>query len=358
MQWLINAGHTITRIDDYEEWLEQIRNRADGLPERQRRHSVLPLLDAYRKPERPIRGATAPAEVFQSAVRAARLAPSKTFPCLGVADRQVRGRPAAPRPGLIEGCSRLPSMPVIAARRRLPTRLIVLSAAGLVVAGLSGCDATSSSGPSITPDADTRQVTVVGSGEVQGTPDTLNANVSIEFNAPDVTSAMNQTSDRQQAVINALVNSGVDRKDISTTSVSLQPQFGGGDNPTIIGYRASNSIAVKIRKLDAASQALALIVSTGGDATRINSVNYSIEDDSQLVEGRAQPGLRRRQGPRRAVRPAVRTDSGRRHFDLRVGRDDADPPPTPMPRAAMEAVPLEPGQQSVDFSVTVIWELT
>ena len=34
------------------------------------------------------------------------------------------------------------------------------------------------------------------------------------------------------------------------------------------------------------------------------------------------------------------------------------PPPTPMPRAAMEAVPLEPGQQSVGFSVTVIWELT
>jgi uncharacterized protein YggE len=32
--------------------------------------------------------------------------------------------------------------------------------------------------------------------------------------------------------------------------------------------------------------------------------------------------------------------------------------PAPMPRAAMEAVPLEPGQQSVSFSVTVIWELT
>jgi uncharacterized protein YggE len=29
-----------------------------------------------------------------------------------------------------------------------------------------------------------------------------------------------------------------------------------------------------------------------------------------------------------------------------------------MPRAAMEAVPLEPGQQTVSFSVTVIWELT
>ena len=119
---------------------------------------------------------------------------------------------------------------------------------------------------------------------MQGTPDTLTVNASIEFVAPDVTGAMNQTSDRQRAVIDALVGSGIDRKDISTTQVSLQPQFAGGDSTAIIGYRASNSIDVKIRKLDTASQTLALIVSTGGDATRINSVNYSIEDDSQLVK--------------------------------------------------------------------------
>ena len=193
---------------------------------------------------------------------------------------------------------------------------------------------------------------------MQGTPDTLNANVSIEFNAPDVTSAMNQTSDRQQAVINALVNSGVDRRDISTTNVSLQPQFGGGDNPTIIGYRASNSIAVKIRKLDAASQALALIVSTGGDATRINSVNYSIEDDSQLLKDARSRAFD--DAKDRAAQYAQL--SGLTLGDVISISESAGttpiPPPTPMPRAAMEAVPLEPGQQSVDFSVTVIWELT
>ena len=102
----------------------------------------------------------------------------------------------------------------IAARPKTPTRLLVLAAAGLAAA-LSACDA--SSGPTSTAEADVRQVTVVGSGEVQGTPDTLNVNASIEFIAPDVTGAMNQTSDRQQAVINALVDAGVDRKDISTT---------------------------------------------------------------------------------------------------------------------------------------------
>ena len=179
--------------------------------------------------------------------------------------------------------------------------------------------------------ARTRQVTVVGAGEVQGTPDTLTVNASIEFIAPDVTGAMNQTSDRQQAVIDALVGAGIDRKDISTTQVSLQPQFAGGDSTaTIIGYRASNSIDVKIRKLDAASQALALIVSTGGDATRINSVNYSIEDDFAARQGRARAGVQRRQGPRRAVRTAVGAGSGQGDLDLRVGRPT--PPPVPVSR--------------------------
>ncbi|WP_264001185.1 SIMPL domain-containing protein, partial [Mycolicibacterium gadium] len=106
--------------------------------------------------------------------------------------------------------------------------------------------------------------------------------------AADVTTAMNQANDRQNqandrqnAVLNALNASGVDTKDISTTGVSLQPQY--GDNSVITGYRASNSIQIKIRKLDTASQVLANIVSAGGAATRINSVSYSIEDDAKLV---------------------------------------------------------------------------
>ena len=40
----------------------------------------------------------------------------------------------------------------------------------------------------------------------------------------------------------------------------------------ITGYRADNSIRVKIHPADSASHVLAIIVGTGGDATRINSV--------------------------------------------------------------------------------------
>ena len=84
VEWLINAGHPITRIEQYEEWLSRFETALTALPERQRRHSVLPLLDAYRKPERPIRGALAPAEVFHSAVRAAKVGADQDIPHVSV----------------------------------------------------------------------------------------------------------------------------------------------------------------------------------------------------------------------------------------------------------------------------------
>jgi uncharacterized protein YggE len=247
-------------------------------------------------------------------------------------------------------------MPIATSAPRFVRRSITLAAAGLAVATLSACDKHNPAQPGANP----RQVTVIGSGQVQGVPDALTANVGIEFTAPDVTTAMNQTNDRQQAVINALVGAGLDRKDISTTEVALQPQYGNlepGRTATITGYRATNAIQVKIHPADTASRMLALIVSTGGDATRISSVSYSTADDSQLVkDARA-----------RAFNDAKsRADQYAELSGLRLGRvlsiseatgstPTAGGPP-PLPRGT-SAVPLEPGQQTVSFSVTVVWEL-
>src|ERR1700741_1783365 len=162
-------------------------------------------------------------------------------------------------------------MPIATNAPGLVRRSIGLAAAGLTVATLSACDKPNPPSPGANP----RQVTVVGSGQVQGVPDTLTADVGIEFTAPDVTAAMNQTNDRQQAVINALTGAAVDRKDISTTDVSLQPQYDSSGG-TITGYRANNSIRVKIHPVDSASHVLAVIVGAGGDATRLNSVSHSL----------------------------------------------------------------------------------
>jgi uncharacterized protein len=244
-------------------------------------------------------------------------------------------------------------MPITSAPKFV-RRSIAAAAAGFAVATVSACDSHNPPQPGANP----RQVTVVGSGHVQGVPDTLTANVGIEFTAPDVTAAMNQTNDRQQAVIDAVVGAGIDRKDISTTDVTLRPQYGTpGPNgaPPITGYRAANAIEVKIHPPDTAARTLALIVAAGGDATRINSVSYSISDDSQLVkDARA-----------RAFQDAKnRADQYARLAGLELGKvlsisEASGPTPTkmPTPERGMSAVPLEPGRQTVSFSVTAVWEL-
>ncbi|OBF86803.1 hypothetical protein A5791_20430 [Mycobacterium sp. 852002-51163_SCH5372311] len=245
-------------------------------------------------------------------------------------------------------------MPTAPSSHRLVRRCIGLIAAGLAFAALSGCDSHTAKAPGANP----RQVTVFGSGKVQGVPDTLTADVAIEFTAPDVTSAMNHTNERQQAVINALVGAGLDRKDIRTTQVSLQPQYNGpSGTTTITGYRASNGIEVKIHPTGAASKLLDLIVSTGGDATRIGSVSYSIADDSQLVkDARA----RAFQDAKNRAEQYAQLSGLRLGRVLSISEGTGAAPVTgapPAPPRGMAAVPLEPGQQTVNFTVTAVWEL-
>jgi fatty acid CoA ligase FadD9 len=71
VDWLNLAGNKIDRIDAYDDWLARFETALMALPERQRQQSVLPLLHAYRTPEKPVHGAVAPTEVFYGAVRAA-----------------------------------------------------------------------------------------------------------------------------------------------------------------------------------------------------------------------------------------------------------------------------------------------
>jgi fatty acid CoA ligase FadD9 len=80
VDWLIRAGNRIQRIADYDEWLARFQTALTGLPEHQRQQSVLPLLHAFRRPEKPIRGAAAPTEVFHAAVRADKIGPDEDIP--------------------------------------------------------------------------------------------------------------------------------------------------------------------------------------------------------------------------------------------------------------------------------------
>ena len=85
VDWLNDAGHNIARIDDHDEWLSRFETSLRALPDKQRQQSVLPLLNAYRNPEKPLRGAPAPTEVFRAAVQEAKVGADKDIPHLSAA---------------------------------------------------------------------------------------------------------------------------------------------------------------------------------------------------------------------------------------------------------------------------------
>nr|WP_039889770.1 carboxylic acid reductase [Mycobacterium xenopi] len=80
VDWLIEAGYPIRRVDDYADWLQRFETAMRALPDRQRRYSLLPLLHNYQKPEKPMRGSMAPTDRFRAAVQEAKIGPDKDIP--------------------------------------------------------------------------------------------------------------------------------------------------------------------------------------------------------------------------------------------------------------------------------------
>jgi fatty acid CoA ligase FadD9 len=82
IDWLNDAGHTIQRIDDYGEWFSRFETAIRAMPEKQKQHSLLPLLHAFTQPSEAIDGSGISADGFRAAVQAAKVGSEKDIPHL------------------------------------------------------------------------------------------------------------------------------------------------------------------------------------------------------------------------------------------------------------------------------------
>jgi thioester reductase-like protein len=82
VDWLIEAGYPIQRINDFGEWLQRFVTGLRDLPDRQRQHSVLQMLlnAKHLPPLEPTNGSYAPTDRFRAAVQEAKIGPDKNNP--------------------------------------------------------------------------------------------------------------------------------------------------------------------------------------------------------------------------------------------------------------------------------------
>jgi fatty acid CoA ligase FadD9 len=71
VDWLVTAGCSIERIDNYDQWLGRFETAMQALPEAKRQESMLAILGPYRKPQAAVLKSVLPAKRFQQAASAA-----------------------------------------------------------------------------------------------------------------------------------------------------------------------------------------------------------------------------------------------------------------------------------------------
>jgi uncharacterized protein YggE len=217
-----------------------------------------------------------------------------------------------------------------------------------------GCTALLCSGCGSSSSTPGRDVTVVGSGQVRGAPDTLDAGVGVQVTAADVSAAIGQANARAKAVTDATIGAGVRREDIQTTDLSVQPQY--TPDHTVTGYLATNAVHVVIRDLTKASAVLSAAVQAGGNDARINGVSFALDDNSKLLaDARARAFA---DAKSRAEQYAVLAGLALREVKtIKEASSDTSAPTPRFNQGAMPDIPLQPGMETVTFTVTVTWDL-
>jgi uncharacterized protein YggE len=202
-----------------------------------------------------------------------------------------------------------------------------------------------------------RQVTVVGHGEVKGTPDTATVQIGVETEAATAKDALAQNTTQAQAIQAQLVKLGVAEKDIQTSNFSINPTY-GSDNRQVTGYHVSNMVTVKIRDLAKSGTLLDQVVQSG--ANSIYGVSFSVEDPQALLDKAREQAMQNAKARATQLASAGGASAG----DVLVISENVGAQPIPMPMAAARAedaqsaaVPIQPGEQSFSVDVQVTFGL-
>ena len=240
--------------------------------------------------------------------------------------------------------------------------VLVALSVGLSV-GLSGSPTAAADPPSC--GGGSPKLTVVGTGVATGTPDLLTISVDVNVTGSSATSALADDNTRTAAVLAAFTQGGVAARDLQTTGLSVQPDltFVGG-NEVVTGYGVDNTVVARLRDLSKAGDVIDSVANAAGNATRINSLSFSL-DDSRGIQDQA-----RKDAVRQAVAHAgsMALAAGDHLGPVCSLTDDSAISPSPLPanaqagmRAAMglasPSVPLTGGSEQADASVTLVYAL-
>jgi uncharacterized protein len=240
--------------------------------------------------------------------------------------------------------------------------LVVAMAAVLAMSAVqpaAGQEPSPKSNPPMLVRPERPSITVVGWGTAAARPDTAAVTAGVVTQAVTAAQALAQNSAGMDKVLKAVTALGVADRDVQTINVNVVPQRRQGrqePQPTeIIGYEVTNQVRIKVRDLAVLGRVLDTLVAQGANA--LGGISFSVAEPAPVLDQaqiKAMTDARRKAqvyaqaagvtlGPILSIREATAASP-------RLGGE--------MPRAmAMSSVPVAPGEQEFQASVTVTYAI-
>jgi uncharacterized protein YggE len=233
-----------------------------------------------------------------------------------------------------------------------------LGALIVAVAALSVRTGPVSGAPADTTSAPARTITVSATGTINVVPDVARVNLGVTLTKTTVKAARDGAAKSMTAIIAAIKALGVADADITTSGLSLYPQYSNTSTPRIVGYQISEQIQVTVRDLDKAGDVVDTATAKG--ATDINGIWFEVSDPA-----RAQNDARAAAVTAARASAQSLASAGNVSLGAVVSISDSTPPFLGYyPMAARAGVafdaatPVQPGTQDVTSTVTVVFAIS
>lgn len=203
-------------------------------------------------------------------------------------------------------------------------------------------------------------VSATGTGWAETAPDVAVVTIGVESRGPSVDAAYSSAGAAMAAVTDAFRRQGVAPADLQTAGLGVRADLAWreGEGQRVVGYLAAGTLVVRLRDMAAVPRTVSAAVTAGGDDVRLNGLAFTVSDPAGVKE-RARAAAW--EDARAAAAQYAELASATLGSVLSVAELPAGQAPIPFAgiqrAAAVEAMPVEPGESRVDASVTVVWEL-
>ncbi|MFA5272851.1 MAG: SIMPL domain-containing protein [Candidatus Peribacter sp.] len=207
-------------------------------------------------------------------------------------------------------------------------------------------------------------ISVNADGKVSAPPDIAMVSFGVQTGRQTTAAqAMKQLSRKMTAVVAAVKTQGIEDKDVTTDSLSLQPEYDWQDGKQVPrGFQATQTLYVKVRDLDKIGDLLSAV--TGEGVNQIGGVDFTMDDPEALQaaarakaiqKAEAKAGLLADQLGKSIKRlKGFSEGGGYVPMDYRkanVMMESVGGGATP------DSIPVPAGEQEVNVSVSLIYEL-